>query len=362
RVVSSCRFALSPCCFALLSRLVVSPGRGSAAVLLLSSLLFPSLLVTMPSLPQSQLRGYPLAPEAVLTLANKGRGLYQDLVRRLQHLRPDPALPGLDPNYDLDPSPPEGATVGGGVDVAIGDAGHPLAGYPNPKQVVRPPRRSRPMSPARRFTRTMPIPGAKLCMSNEAGRDIIFRQGGAGRLFMSDALAESGAWVARVHGADWRGLEAIWRLIFDNERTQRLIVAVCGGRTDPQEFPAGDDRLFALLGSEHGKAPCRMLATYPDMFGRKALSRVGMFPDGGPRDRPSLCWFLEEAPPPPPPPPPTRGALAPPATPDRPLSRKEARQYKRSLSSHASSASPVTPVTPTRPSRRSHARNLSAPQ
>lgn len=135
-----------------------------------------------------------------------------------------------------------------------------------------------------------------------------------------------------MHGADWRAQEAIWRIVINNEQTQRLIVAICGaGSVDPQEFPAGDDRFFALLGSEHGKAPCRMLSTYPGMFGRKSISGVRVFPDGGLRDRPNLCWFLEQAAPPSPTP-----APALPATPDRPLSRKEARQYKKRLSSRAS--------------------------
>lgn len=45
----------------------------------------------------------PLAPEAILTLTDKGRGLYENLVRRVQDPRDDPELPGLDPDYLLKP-------------------------------------------------------------------------------------------------------------------------------------------------------------------------------------------------------------------------------------------------------------------
>jgi hypothetical protein len=45
----------------------------------------------------------PLDPEAILPLANKGRGLYDDLLGRLQDPSGDPDLPGLDPNYRLKP-------------------------------------------------------------------------------------------------------------------------------------------------------------------------------------------------------------------------------------------------------------------
>jgi hypothetical protein len=40
-----------------------------------------------------------LDPEKVLVLTDKGRGLYEDLVRRVQDPRDDPELPGLEPNY-----------------------------------------------------------------------------------------------------------------------------------------------------------------------------------------------------------------------------------------------------------------------
>ncbi|KAK3291521.1 uncharacterized protein B0H64DRAFT_469279 [Chaetomium fimeti] len=313
----------------------------------------------MPSdLSQSRLQGLPLAPETVLALAAKGRSLYENLIHRLQHSRSDPALHGLDPNYEIEASHLEDATVGEELDVAIGNAGHPLAGYifiqirNNPSAVATPPAD---------IYQNYAHAGGKALLWRGGTFVYVGRFGGdlcLGCVGLMPTSPGSGLLQPRMHGTDWRGLGAIWRLIISNEQTQRLIGTICGGRLGPQEFLAGDDRFFALLGSEHGKAPCRMLSTYPDMFGRKCISRVGVFPNGGPRDRPSLCWFLEEAPPPPPPPP------SPPAptsttTPDRPLSRKEARQYKKRLASQASSASPVTP---TRPSRRSHARNASAPQ
>lgn len=210
-----------------------------------------------------------------------------------------------------------------------------------------------------------------LCIDNDASRDALFGQKGVRRLFMSDALAETCAWgvlglpkttmlnkgdrtdhsvVTKKYGADWRDLEAIWRINVQNQQTRGLVAAICGDRTDPQDFPAGDDKFFALLGSPNGKAACRMLTTYPDMFGRKSISRVRVFPIGSQRAQLNICWFLEKAPSPPTPPPA-------PATPDRPLSRREARQYRRRLASQQLATSPTTP---TRSSRRSHRRNISA--
>lgn len=196
-------------------------------------------------------------------------------------------------------------------------------------------------------------------------RDALFREGDADRLFMPGALAETCAWgglgsclpritaalttaVTKEYGADWRGLEAVWRLVIINTETRQLILALCGDRTDPQDFSVGDDGFFALLGTENGRAPCRMLASYPGMFGRKHLSKVRVFPRVGSGMGPNICWFLEDAPPPPTPPSPD-----PFATPDRPLSHEEARRYKKRVAaSHSSGVSPATPPSPVTPMRR----------
>ncbi|KAL7892194.1 hypothetical protein HDV63DRAFT_409597 [Trichoderma sp. SZMC 28014] len=76
--------------------------------------------------------------------------------------------------------------------------------------------------------------------------------------------------------------------------------------------PCGRRRwLFALLGTVHGKGPARMLGDYPDMFGRKYISRAHVVDLDG---LPAFYWILDEVPPPSPPP-----SLPPP---DRPLSRR----------------------------------------
>ncbi len=53
-----------------------------------------------------------------------------------------------------------------------------------------------------------------------------------------------------------------------------------------------DDNFFALLGSDHGKGPARMLAAYPVMFGRRIIARARLFYRRN--SLPDLCWFLEE--------------------------------------------------------------------
>ncbi|KAK3346372.1 hypothetical protein B0T25DRAFT_571512 [Lasiosphaeria hispida] len=83
----------------------------------------------MPGASQRLLQEHPMDPEAVLALADKGRGLYEDLVRRLQDPRPDPALPGLVPNYYIEPWSPEDAAVGDEMQVALANAGHPFSDY-----------------------------------------------------------------------------------------------------------------------------------------------------------------------------------------------------------------------------------------
>ncbi|KAH6617558.1 hypothetical protein F5144DRAFT_551992 [Chaetomium tenue] len=292
----------------------------------------------------------PLGVEDILALTSKGRGLYDDLLRRVQDPRDDPDLPGLGPNHHFNIRPLD-TSLDAETIAAFNDAGHPVTNYilvavrnlPSPLTAHI----AKLHDPYQNFAHT----GGKalLCMDNDASRDALFGQKGVGRLYMSDALAET---FAREHGADWRDLEAIWRMNVQNQQTRGLVAALFGDRTDPQDFPAGDDSFFALLGSPNGKAVCRMLATYPDMFGRKSISKVRVFPIGSRRVQLNICWFLEKAPSPPTPTPSPA-----PATPDHPLSRKERRQHHRRLASQQLATSPSTP---TRSSRRSHGRNISA--
>ena len=137
------------------------------------------------------------------------------------------------------------------------------------------------------------------------------------------------------------GLEAIWRLTIKHEVTEGLIAVLCRDNPEYLDIPAGDPRFFALLATDHGKGPGRLLSTYVDMFGRKRMSRARVYPWKG-ISRPNLCWFLEVVPP--------EHPSAPPAVPDSPLSKKEARKYKRILAKTGGSLS-----------HPSHARTTSAP-
>ncbi|KAI1462166.1 hypothetical protein F4805DRAFT_475327 [Annulohypoxylon moriforme] len=67
-----------------------------------------------------------------------------------------------------------------------------------------------------------------------------------------------------------KDLEAIWRVYIDRSTTtsQMIEVAVAKGQ-DPIIFTNEDDGFYAFLGSDHGKGPARMLASYAEMFGGK---------------------------------------------------------------------------------------------
>jgi hypothetical protein len=77
--------------------------------------------------------------------------------------------------------------------------------------------------------------------------------------------------------------------------------------------------LFALLGTPNGKGPAWMLATYPEMFGRKVITSAIVDVS---TNKPNICWVLEELENEPAPPP------SQPATPPS-LSRKGRRQEKK---------------------------------
>lgn len=59
------------------------------------------------------------------------------------------------------------------------------------------------------------------------------------------------------------------------------------GDTEPVDLRAGADGFFALLGTDNGKGVARMLAAYPQMFGRKTISCVRIYTN-------NICWFLED--------------------------------------------------------------------
>ncbi|KAK4465171.1 hypothetical protein QBC42DRAFT_169869 [Cladorrhinum samala] len=174
-----------------------------------------------------------------------------------------------------------------------------------------------------------------LCISNFSRRDTYFHSGH--RLFWSDAMAECCVRAMRHSRGTMEGLETIWRLTISNEVTQGIIKSIFShlpaGSTEA-DVEAGDDRFFALLASDHGKGPARMLPAFPELFGRRRMARIRVFAESTESQHPDLCWFLEPAPAPSPSPEP------PPTPPTRPLSKREARKYKRmtSLTSLNSSA------------------------
>lgn len=111
--------------------------------------------------------------------------------------------------------------------------------------------------------------------------------------------------------------------------TKAVISAVCRGQS--VELGPGDDGFYALLATEHGKGPARMLAAYPQMFGRRFMTRVWVFQYGG--SCPSICWILDKLPHPEP--------QLPPLPPNRPMSKKEERKYKKMLARSSSSSDGV---------------------
>ncbi|KAK3939972.1 hypothetical protein QBC46DRAFT_436245 [Diplogelasinospora grovesii] len=142
------------------------------------------------------------------------------------------------------------------------------------------------------------------------------------RMYWSDLMAVSVSRVMAAHGGNAKALETIWMVKILNNTTTGAVLEELERRRRERgpiwwELCADDDGFFALLGTDHGKGSARMLATYPKMFGRKTISRVGVF-------KKNLCWFVEEAAVPEP-------RAAAPEVPSK-LSRKERRKKKKSLS------------------------------
>ncbi len=65
-----------------------------------------------------------------------------------------------------------------------------------------------------------------------------------------------------------------------------------------------------------------MLATYPEMFGRRFMAGVRDFKHNN--ALPDLCWLLEI--------PPSKPSIPRPLTPNRPMSRKEMRKHRKTMS------------------------------
>ncbi|KAL7960276.1 hypothetical protein V8C34DRAFT_303332 [Trichoderma compactum] len=111
---------------------------------------------------------------------------------------------------------------------------------------------------------------AILCMSNYAEDDQLF--GKSDRLFWSDLMAACFCKTMAEYNGDLKGLEAIWRIKIVNQVTRQLIDKVC--KDSNTEFGPDDDEFYALLATDHGKGPSRMLSTYLQPFGRRFMTRI----------------------------------------------------------------------------------------
>lgn len=162
-----------------------------------------------------------------------------------------------------------------------------------------------------------------LCINNCAARD----RNQPRWIFWSDVMAACCTKAMEITGGQMRSIETIWRIQIQNDTTQRLIADTANRPRYQQldlrqymDIDSSTDDFYALLATDNGKGPARMLAAYPGLFGGKIITRARIFPHGG---DPHICWFLEEI---------ETGNLSPttPSEPgDGPLSRKQRRKQKR---------------------------------
>ncbi|GAB1316350.1 hypothetical protein MFIFM68171_06560 [Madurella fahalii] len=268
----------------------------------------------------------PLTASEMSDLVVTGRALYAQFLRNLERCSNQyQMLPELAPYYDVSLDPPHAPVIGPRIEKALAEDGHLGDDYVFAEVVnINLPGRSE--ANGRPYQNYVDANGkALLCISNFADRDRLF--GRQERIFWSDLMALCCAKVMATHGGNMRGLQSIWRLTIANEFTQRVIKTICGDRMIPIEFDTGNTQFLALLTTIHGKGPGRMLSTYPDIFGRRLMSRVRVLPPDKEMSLPDLCWILEEVPE-------LERLVAQPPPPDldSPMSRKERRKHKRLLS------------------------------
>jgi len=131
-------------------------------------------------------------------------------------------------------------------------------------------------------------------MVNHADRDLRYKT--EEQLWWSDLMAGCYSRVTKTWKttADIQPLESIWRVFISNPQTLAVIDRIVGEGKDTIEIPAGDDRLFALFATSHGKGPGRMLVTYPHLFGRVFVRSVRIYParGDGDADKADICWIL----------------------------------------------------------------------
>lgn len=130
-----------------------------------------------------------------------------------------------------------------------------------------------------------------VCTDNRSDRDILT----SNRLFFSDLLALAFQNAVSTSGNSSKKLMAIWRIWVENLETRRIIDHICPIEGTTRDIDTSDDDFFALLGTANGKTIPRMLAAYPQFFGRRIVTKARVIRHRG-RKFPSICWFLEEAP------------------------------------------------------------------
>ncbi|KAK3939525.1 hypothetical protein QBC46DRAFT_342490 [Diplogelasinospora grovesii] len=137
-------------------------------------------------------------------------------------------------------------------------------------------------------------------------------------------------------GGDIAKLEAVWRVGIVNTETRSVIEHMLRRETNQRfvetnqrsaEVSPSDDVFYSLLGTDNGRGVAGMLAKYPQVFGRKNITRARVYKTQETRQHASycICWFLEEVPRP--------QAVSP--SPPGPLSRKQKRWQKRKTPSGA---------------------------
>ncbi|QPH03757.1 hypothetical protein C2857_000127 [Epichloe festucae Fl1] len=132
---------------------------------------------------------------------------------------------------------------------------------------------------------------AIVCTDNRSDRDILTTS----RLFFSDLLAIAFQNAVSTSGNSSKNLETIWRIWVENLDTRMVINHICPIEGTTRDIDTSDDDFFALLGTVNGKTIPRMLATYPQYFGRRIVTKARVINHRG-RQFPSICWFLKEAP------------------------------------------------------------------
>lgn len=242
----------------------------------------------------------------------KGRSLHDEMLNSIQQRgHTYVPLPEIAPRYQTELDPPAMPALGDVQTKMLEHENQPVTGYSlvlvrntQPLPYVEAPYQNYIHREGR----------AVLCMSNYAANDRYW--GTSERVYWPDLMAVSISRLMAVHKGTPKALQTIWRIAIDkNSQNRDVLERVL--RLYGTEICAGNDGFFALLGTDHGKGPARMLATYPEMFGRKIISKARI-------TQADICWFLEEIPVPEP----SETASNDPSTPSRKERRKEMKKKR----------------------------------